>query len=195
MYVSDFDQNGKLDQITTKNINGKDFPIHDFDEIVAQIPSIRSKVALYKDYSISSIDELFEGEAIKRSIVYQLDELRSGIFINHDGRFSFQPLPHKIQSSSMHALSLNDINEDGVLDIILGGNHYLYKPQFGRDDASRGWILLGKLNNGSYTIDEVFDLGIDGEIRKIENAGNNEYWIGVNNEALKKYKIKYEMSE
>jgi len=191
MYVNDFDRNGRTDQITTLNIRNKDYPIHDFDEIISQLPGIRNKVSLYADYAVASITDLFETSILDGSIVHELDEVRSGIFINEGGNYLFQAFPEEVQSSSMHAISTGDINDDGIRDIIIGGNHFLYKPQFGRDDASRGWVLIGTRENEKYFISEVMELGVSGEIRKIDSVGDNEFWIGVNGEPLKKYSIKY----
>ena len=80
---------------------------------------------------------------------------------------------------------------DDTLDILMGGNHYLYKPQFGRDDASTGHLLLGSLNEFGYDIQEVQSLGLQGQMRVIQNEGDNEFWIGIHGKDLVKYKINY----
>ena len=58
-----------------------------------------------------------------------------------------------------------DINKDGILDIILGGNQELVKPQFGKLDASRGWLVTGKIKNDTYSFKQTSSLGITGQIR------------------------------
>jgi cytochrome c oxidase subunit IV len=35
------------------------------------------------------------------------------------------------------------VNNDGILDLILGGNQYEFKPQFSRLDSNYGSVLLG----------------------------------------------------
>jgi hypothetical protein len=37
-----------------------------------------------------------------------------------------------------------DINNDGYIDLVLGGNQYEFKPQFTRLDSNFGSVLLGK---------------------------------------------------
>ena len=41
-----------------------------------------------------------------------------------------------------------DFNNDGNLDLIMGGNNFEFKPQFSRLDASYGNVLLGDGNLG-----------------------------------------------
>lgn len=192
MYVADFDGNGRKEQILTKRINGKDYPLLDYDEMVAQIASIRKKFGFYKDYSKASMDEIFGADILKDCLTYGLDELRSGIFINDGGTFEFTPFDERIQYSSMHAVEVADLNADGILDILIGGNHYLYKPQFGRDDASRGYALIADINNGEYRINKVEDLRIKGEIRNITKVDDNQFLVGVAGEKIRKYQISYE---
>mgnify|MGYP002063977592 CR=1 FL=1 len=39
-----------------------------------------------------------------------------------------------------------DVNKDGNLDLVMGGNNYEFKPQFSRLDAGYGNVLLGDGN-------------------------------------------------
>ena len=74
-----------------------------------------------------------------------------------------------VQLSSLNALKCIDINEDGYIDIVSGGNEFGFLPQFERLDASKGDILL---NNGkgsfSWIAPGKSGLKIDGEVRDIQ---------------------------
>ena len=50
------------------------------------------------------------------------------------------------QLSSVNAILCKDINNDGKLDIVLGGNITECLPQFGRLDANYGIVLENKGN-------------------------------------------------
>ena len=73
-------------------------------------------------------------------------------------------MPDEIQYSSVHAISIEDANLDGKKDLILGGNQFLVKPQFGAYDASKGWIMYGSINSNKL-FDNFKPLNIYGQIR------------------------------
>ena len=54
----------------------------------------------------------------------------------------FKNLPDYVQFSSVNAILCTDINHDGKIDLILGGNKFEFLPQFGRLDASYGHVLI-----------------------------------------------------
>ena len=75
-----------------------------------------------------------------------------------------------------------------MLDIFFGGNQYLIKPQFGRQDASKGWLLYGGVNETKKAV----SLGIKGQIRdfKIREIGTKKYlFTSINNDNLQVYEI------
>jgi hypothetical protein len=75
------------------------------------------------------------------------------------------------------------------LDFLFGGNQYLIKPQFGRQDASQGWLVYGNENN---TFKKVIPLNIKGQIRdfNISKINSKEYLLTtINNDSLKFYEI------
>ena len=50
--------------------------------------------------------------------------------------------------------------------MLLGGNQYLVKPQFGRQDASMAWLVYGRrTKEGEYGFGAIESLGIEGQIR------------------------------
>ncbi|MDZ7649950.1 MAG: hypothetical protein U5K54_24025 [Cytophagales bacterium] len=66
------------------------------------------------------------------------------------------------------ALLVSDFDKDGIDDLIVGGNQYEVKPQFGSYNASSGWYFKGVLNEGKFTFQSGIDLKISGQIRDIE---------------------------
>jgi len=51
MFVNDFDNNGTIEQISSRTIDGKDMPIHMKGELAKQIPSIKKKNLSYEEYA------------------------------------------------------------------------------------------------------------------------------------------------
>jgi hypothetical protein len=120
-------------------------------ELAKQIPSIKKKNINYSEYAKKSFQELFEPDVISNSIQRIATTQESCVAINKgNGQFQIIPLPKEVQFSSVNAIATIDINQDGILDLILGGNQYEFKPQFGRLDANLGSVLLGN-KNGTYT--------------------------------------------
>ena len=165
LYLNDYDQNGKLEAIYTYSIDNKDFPIHDRDELIKQLPDLKKKLLYYEDYANQSIKDIFNETQISSSQVLELKETRSLLFMSDSPlSYSKKLLPEEIQYSSVHAINIFDINQDGLNDLILGGNQYLVKPQYGAFDASKGWILYGD-DNSKTKFDKLLPLNIYGEIR------------------------------
>jgi hypothetical protein len=73
-----------------------------------------------------------------------------------------------IQLSSVNAIHCMDINNDGKIDIVSGGNQFDFLPQLERLDASMGDVLI---NNGSggFTWIEPAQTGLNlrGQLRDI----------------------------
>ncbi len=165
LYLNDYDQNGKLEAIYTYRIDNKDFPIHDRDELIKQLPDLKKKLLYYEDYANQSIKDIFNETQISSSQVLEIKETRSLLFMSDSPlSYSKKLLPEEIQYSSVHAINIFDINQDGLNDLILGGNQYLVKPQYGAFDASKGWILYGD-DNSKTKFDKLLPLNIYGEIR------------------------------
>ena len=165
LYLNDYDQNGKLEAIYTYSIDNKDFPIHDRDELIKQLPDLKKKLLYYEDYANQSIKDIFNETQISSSQVLEIKETRSLLFMSDSPlSYSKKLLPEEIQYSSVHAINIFDINQDGLNDLILGGNQYLVKPQYGAFDASKGWILYGD-ENSKTKFDKLLPLNIYGEIR------------------------------
>ena len=166
MYIKDFDGNGFAEQIICHNIDGKYYPIVDRDELISQLPALKNKFLYFKDYAHATIEDLFTKDELMDAKVLDVDMVETTLFINKNGKFTKHHLPSEVQYSNVSAIKILDADHDGVKDLIMGGNQYLVKPQFGRQDASQGWLVLGQLDQAkNYSTKNVKSLGIKGQIR------------------------------
>ncbi len=171
LYLNDFDQNGFAEQLICYKIDNDYYPIVDRDELIAQLPDLKSKMLFYKDYATATMSDLFDKERLEEAFKLDLQLTTSSLFLNQGTRFIRQELPPETQYSKVSAIEIMDYNKDGVPDILLGGNQYLVKPQFGRLDASKGWLVMGrKSGKQDYHFGKVTSLGIPGQIRNFKLA-------------------------
>ena len=184
LYLADFDKNGQSDPILSETINGKDYPVLDMDEIVSQLPSLKKKYLFYKDYAKAGMSDLFGSSELDKAKVLELNTLETMIFFRDGDRFIKGTLPPEIQYASVHAALSGDFDKDGVSDLIVGGNHFAVKPQFGRDDASRGWWIKGEKNKKGNIFQKAETLNWNGQIRNIKFLNEQEILLGTNNEPV-----------
>ena len=168
IWINDFDQNGTLDKILTRTIDGKDMPVFLKQDMQEQLPIIKKQNLKHGDYATKTVHDLFKPELIGKAVVHEFNFPSSVIAWNDGpGKYRIQKLPNVMQLSSMNAVYFADINSDGKTDIISGGNRFGFPPQFGRLDASYGDVLL---NNGKENFSWRSNSGLlmRGEIKDIE---------------------------
>ena len=168
LWMKDFDQNGTVDKIFTKTVNGKDVPVFIRKDITDQIPSLKKLNLKNIDYASKTVQQLF-GKDIDNAIVKQVNYSASCVAYNDgNGHFSIKKLPLEVQLSSVNAMQIADINQDGYPDIIAAGNWFDLLPQFCRVDASYGHVLIND-KQGNFLAMPASRTGIDvpGETRDI----------------------------
>lgn len=194
MFVNDFDNNGTIEQIFTETIDGKDNPIIIKPELTNQIVSLKKNNLKFSDYAVKSIDQLFSKERLDQSLVKTINTSESMIAYNNGkGEFTLKKLPTQVQFSSVNAIEVLDIDQDGNKDILLGGNEYAYKPQYARLDASFGHVLMAK-DSSTFEVLSTEKSGffVRGETKAIRtiNIGKQTYVLAlVNNEYPKLFKL------
>ncbi|WP_273568198.1 FG-GAP-like repeat-containing protein [Maribacter halichondriae] len=190
MYISDFDGNGFQEQIICKKKDSKYYPIVDKDELISQIPALKKKLLYYKDYAQADMQSIFSTQVLEKASVLNIKILESSVFYNKEGKFVRQGLPHEIQYAPVYEIVANDIDADGNLDLLFGGNQHSVKPQFGRYDASKGWAIFGPHLKDD--VQSVKNLGIEGQIRGIkcvDYKGQKIILVARNNDKTVFYKI------
>jgi hypothetical protein len=189
MYIGDFDGNGFKEQLICKKIGNQYYPIVDKDELISQIPSLKKKLLYFKDYGKASMQSIFSETILANMMYLDLQVLESTIYFNQKGSFEAKTLPSEIQYSPIYAITSEDINNDGNPDLCFGGNQFLVKPQFGKYDASKGWIIFGPYSKERNS-KEVVSLNASGQIRALKwitKANKKILVIAKNDERLSFY--------
>ncbi|MEO6347454.1 MAG: VCBS repeat-containing protein [Aquaticitalea sp.] len=195
MFINDYDNNGTIEQIFTRHIDGKDYPLHMKKELTAQIVSLKKKNLKASDYAKRTLNELFPEIDIKNTIVKEADISESVVAINEgNGNFTIKKLPTMVQLSCVCGISCMDVNNDGLTDIVLGGNNFEFKPQFSRLDGNYGSLLLNKGNNEfeweDYSKSGFFVRNEIKHIAKFKDKSGAMYVItAINDDTPKVFKI------
>lgn len=195
LYAADIDDNGSMDPILCYYIKGKSYPMPSRDELLDQVVPLRKKYVHYKEYADATINDIFSKEKLKQARVYYCKELASGILYNNGNSFSFEPFPLQAQFSKVNAAVIEDIDKDGMKDILLSGNFYPYRVQLGRCDASLGVLLKGKSDKTFTAVDPaVSGCYIDGDVRNMcavkTGTGDNLVIVVKNDAAVQVLKLK-----
>jgi hypothetical protein len=151
LWVNDFDNNGTYEQIISQNLEGRDMPVHQKKEMTTQLVSLKKQNLKASEYAKKSIQELFAPSVLKNTTILEARYANSVIAYNQgDGVFTFEDLPARSQLSCICGIACVDVNQDGALDIIAGGNNHEFRPQFSRLDSNYGNVLI---NDGAQNFD------------------------------------------
>jgi hypothetical protein len=106
------------------------------------MPSLKKENLRHREFAVKTIQTLFKPALMQSAIVKTFNYSSSVIAWNEGtGKFTIQELPSTTQLSSVNAILCRDLNADGKVDLVLGGNITDCLPQFGRLDANYGIVL------------------------------------------------------
>ncbi|WP_310590433.1 FG-GAP-like repeat-containing protein [Dyadobacter sp. NIV53] len=185
MWVKDFDNNMGLEQVLAYSVDDNWYPVAFKDELGKRIPSIINKrFTDYKSYAGKTIDQLFKTEELKDARLVEVDKFESVYLENKDGGFVVHDLPNEAQVSKIFTWAAADINGDGKLDLLGGGNYLGVSTYQGRYDSSYGLVLINK-GKGNFESLSPVETGflLNGEIRDIKSlkVGADQVWVIARN--------------
>ena len=185
VYAGDFDKNGSLDPVVSYYRNGKEYTTAIRDVMYDQLTAImRKRFVSYTQYAKATVDEVLTSDERKGALVLKATEMRSCYIENMgDGTFSLTPLPLAAQFSPVFGMVVNDFNDDGFPDVVLGGNSYASETYSGWYDASLGTLLLGD-GKGHFSAVDNQDAGVvlDQDLKALSRISTGEeMWILASN--------------
>lgn len=177
LYVKDFDKNGQTESVLCYyKSDSISYPLPLRGDIVMQLPGLKKKFLKYADYAGKTIHQVFSEEELEGAIIRKAEQFNTCIAINDGkGNFTLKPLPLHAQFSPTYGILTNDLDGDGLTDILLGGNFFGVKPEIGRYDASYSCFLKGD-EKGNYTFVPNAKTGmiVKGEVRDIIQLNNKK---------------------
>ena len=170
LFLSDFDNNGASEGLLCYYWpDGKSHLFHSKTDITSQMPSLKKKFLLYKDYAGKSISDVVGEERLDNAAKLQVQTLASSILINEgNAQFRLLPLTGMAQLSPIFGMVIDDFDHDSLPDIFAVGNFYDVKPDLGRMDARAVYFLKGDgKGNFQYLPSQNSGLGFQTQFRDV----------------------------
>lgn len=193
MYYKDFDNNGAIDPILSVYIQGEPYPYLTRDELLDQISMMRTRFTDYESYSEAKLENIFSEKELENAGYLKATTLETSLFISSENQMlERKSLPAEAQFSPVFSIESWDLNSDGHMDLILGGNIDRARLRFGKYDANYGTVLMGDgKGNFSYLPQKKSGLSIKGDVRSMEVINGN-LLIGINQGPLIAYRLQYQ---
>lgn len=177
IYADDFNRDGRLDAIMSYLQEGKEYIIPDKMTLSKQINSIKKKFVKNIDYAEATISDVIPQDLLNKAYKLSANHFETSLFINQGGQFEFRRLPIEAQFASVNAIEVFDFNEDGILDVLFGGNSFAPEVLTGRYDA-QSTVLLHGMGSGNFmpmnqsitglgnngVVNDISSLNFDGEV-------------------------------
>ncbi len=186
LYLSDFDQNDKLDQVLTYYKDGAESIFVSKQDLVKQLAKIKKDFLDYDQYAHAKVSDVFKQVQLDDAIQLKAFEMRTGVFINHNGEFTFNPFGEEAQFSVVTTILSKDFNHDGKDELLIAGNFYPVSTQQGRYSEDYGSLYQNQgKGNWTYIPNSISGLYLDGQIKElkiIEINGRDLLIVGRNND-------------
>ncbi len=183
VYGKDFDGNGSYDAVLGYYNQGSCYPLFSRDQLIDQMPSMRKKFIRYKDYSGTTLQNLFTAAQQKNMDVYKTNFFESGILLNQGkGNFKFLPFTEAAQLANINDFIITDFDKDGLKDILVCGNSNDAAVMVGNIDAMAILLLKGSGNGIFDAVPQTIDgLKVRGECRRLLHVAENKQVIILKN--------------
>lgn len=177
----DFDNNGSIDPILFYYIQGTSYPAFSRDEMSDQLPGIKKKFLLHKDYAKARLNDIFTPEELAGSKMLKAEFMET-IFLENTGKeMKLHHLPAEANYAPVYGIVAADFNGDQKIDLLLTGNNTWTRVRFGRYTSNHGILLTGDgAGNFRYQPQTISGLNLSGNIRSAALLNDNQVLLGVN---------------
>jgi hypothetical protein len=193
IYLNDFDENSTYDIVLSYKSDDTEYPVRGRQCSSQQMPAIKDKFQNYNTFASASLEEIYSNKMLEESLNYNVTSFHSVYLENKEGVFRAKPLNYQAQFSNINSIVVKDVDDDGNLDAILGGNLYNSEVETPRNDASYGIWLKGDGNGGfKAVLPRESGLVMRGDVRNMKTIKVKEethLLVAKNNEALQQIKI------
>ncbi len=194
MIFKDFNFDGQVDPFFCYFINGISYPYASRDEALGQVNFLKQRFPDYISYANATIDKVFTAGELTDTVVLKANELHTAFFENKGTSFDKRDLPTQAQWSPVYSITSIDVNNDGLADLIMGGNESYVRVRLGRNSSSRGMVFINMGNgNFEYLPNQKSGMILQGDVRdikRIEALSQTILLVGSVNNPIQSFVIK-----
>jgi len=183
VFAKDFDRSGTNDIFLAYYHDNRLKPVRGLDVFREQLPVINRMFPTFESFANADMKDIL-GPGMENSLHLYAYEFSSIILINENGKLNRKKLPVEAQFSTLNGIVVYDYNQDGIKDLIIGGNKFDVEVETTPADASPGFILTGK-GNFEYDAQMPYESGffIPYNVKDIQLiTGNNSHSILVSSD-------------
>ncbi|MHC2992691.1 hypothetical protein OB13_14285 [Pontibacter sp. HJ8] len=199
LYAKDFDSNGSMDPVLACYMKAEDgtmkpFPMHNRDDLSAQMVQIRRQYLRYSSYAKATVADVLQPLDQKDMLRFDATWFATSYFENlGNGKFRAKALPVQAQVAPVNGMLAQDVTGDGNMDVLMVGNNYGTELFTGRYDAFVGLVLQGD-GKGNFKPLSISESGFlvngdaKGLARLVTAADEDLFLVTQNRDSLKVFK-------
>ena len=185
IYAKDFDNNGSFDVALSKINEGHLVPVRGKECSSQQNPFLLDKIKTYKEFAGMEMKDIYGEDALKEAFKLTAYMFES-VYVENlgGGKFEMHKLPKTAQTGPTLSILADDVNGDGLLDIIAIGAIYDAEVETIRYDSNYGYVLLGD-GKGAFKYTKEFEPFVDKDAKDLNKLviGGKPYYIVASNNA------------
>ncbi|TDB67586.1 RNA-binding protein [Arundinibacter roseus] len=190
----DFNGDGKFDPIMGYYLGDKLYPAHPRDALNQQVIQYRKKYLNYGMYAKQSFEDLFTPQDYKDAYTAEAVHMESSVLLSDEsGNYRLVALPPQAQQAPVFGIVPHDFNHDGHNDLMLTGNFFPNEVHMGRQDASRGLLVLGNGKGDFKALSkQESGLNIRGDMRgtlMLSTPNRTLFLTAVNSQGIVSHKV------
>ncbi|HRG69770.1 MAG TPA: hypothetical protein PLS73_13055, partial [Saprospiraceae bacterium] len=145
------DHNGSYDVFLAKYQDKDIVPVRGKQCASEQLPSINKKFPTFRSFADAKINDLLI-ENSNSGIKLETKLFSSVLFLRNQNVFELQKLPVAAQFAPIESILVEDLNQDGLKEILVAGNQMNSEIETTRADAGIGILLAQTEDKKWYTI-------------------------------------------
>jgi len=175
LYLNDYDNNGRMEQVITYYLQGKEMPFASKIQLEKSLPVLKKQFLYAEDFAKASLNDLFGKEKLEAATKLEATQMASMVLINEGkGKYNTMQLPAEAQFSNIRSVvPINTIDanvnvgKQTMAVALLLGNFGYNNIEIGRQDANFGTVLqIAKSTGIQFSAIQLPGLTIKGEVRR-----------------------------
>ncbi|MFK7926339.1 MAG: VCBS repeat-containing protein [Bacteroidia bacterium] len=187
VHYEDFDANGQKDIVLSYYNFGERVPLRGKSCSSEQVPMLKKDFPTYDLFASANLEDVYNPDKLADALSYEVESFASCWWENQgEGKFVKHLLPREAQMAPINDILIKDFDQDGIQDIVIGGNLFVSEIETPRADAGVGLFLRG-LGEGDFEAVPTMLSGLflPYDVKHIIPLGNDKFLVACNDDRLR----------